>query len=175
MTLNGSGIRDITRVLGVSINTVLKQIRLESSKVIEEKLPNRITEVEMDEIWSFVEKKENQVWLWYSFDAKSKKILAWVTGPRTDQSCQGLLEKLKGSKIMRFCTDAWESYEKLIDSFRHWIGKQWTQNIERNNLNFRTRLKRFQRRTICFSKSERMHDAVLKLFIQHFNHQHHKF
>lgn len=62
MSLNGSGIRDITRVLRVSINTVLKEIRLEASKVIQEKLPKRILEVEIDEMWSFIEKKENQSW-----------------------------------------------------------------------------------------------------------------
>lgn len=175
LTLNGSGIRDITRVLHVSINTVLKQIRLESESVIQEKLPKRVLEVQIDEMWNFVEKKENQVWLWYAFDARSKRILAWLTGRRTDENCQLLLEKLEVCQIVRYCTDAWESYEKLIESFKHWVGKEWTQDIERNNLNFRTRLKRFQRRTICFSKSEDMHDAVLKLFIQHSNHAHHKF
>lgn len=175
MTLNGSGIRDITRVLGISINTVLKEIRLEASKAVEEKLPKRILEVEIDEMWSFIEKKENQSWLWYAFDARRKKVLAWVTGDRTDQSCKRLLEKLKDCHIVRFCTDAWESYEKFIDSFRHWVGKEWTRNIERNNLNIRTRVKRFQRRTICFSKKDDMHDAVLSLFFQHSNHAYHKF
>lgn len=175
MTLNGSGIRDITRVLRVSIGTVLKVIRAEASRVVEDKLPQRVAEVEVDEMWSFVEKKEHQAWLWYVFEARTRKILAWVVGRRSDETCRRLLAKLEGCHITRFCTDYWESYEKLMDSFKHWVGKQWTQHIERNNLNFRTRLKRLQRRTICFSKSADMHEAVLKLFIQHSNHAHHKF
>ena len=39
-------------------------------------------------------------------------------------------------------------------------------------MNFRTHLKRLQRRTICFSKSEEMHGAVLKLYIDSHNRQH---
>ena len=175
MTLNGSGIRDITRVLRVSINTVLKVIRCHAAELAGDVLPKHSAEVQVDEMWSLVEKKENQAWLWYVFEAKTKQILAWVVGRRTDESCQRLLAKLKSCHVTRFCTDAWESYEKLIPSYQDWIGKAWTQDIERNNLNFRTRLKRFQRRTICFSKSDDMHEAVLKLFIQHSNHAHHKF
>ncbi|USN51970.1 MAG: hypothetical protein H6731_08495 [Myxococcales bacterium] len=45
------------------------------------------------------------------------------------------------------------------------IGKENTQRIERKHLILRTRIKRLTRKTICFSKSERMHDIVLGLFI----------
>ena len=39
--------------------------------------------------------------------------------------------------------------------------KQNTQGIERENLNFRTRIKRLARKTICFSRSEEIHDKVI--------------
>jgi insertion element IS1 protein InsB len=175
MTLNGSGIRDITRVLGVSINTVLKIIGLAAAEVLEPQPPVRLADVEIDEMWSFVEKKENHRWLWYAFAPKTKQVIGYVRGRRTDAACQHLLDKLARCQVTRFYTDRWESYEKLIPEHRHWIGKAGTQRIERNNLTIRTRLKRWQRRTICFSKSEKMDDAVLKLFFHHRNHPHHKF
>ena len=175
MTLNGSGIRDITRVLRVSINTVLKIIREQASRTPEPEVPARLADVEVDEMWSFVEKKRHQYWLWYAFAPKTKQVIGYVRGRRTDATCQLLLDKLARCQITRFYTDHWESYEKLIPSHRHWIGKQGTQRIERNNLTLRTRLKRWHRRTICFSKSEEMDDAVLKLFFHHRNHPHHKF
>ncbi|WP_221898532.1 IS1 family transposase, partial [Bathymodiolus japonicus methanotrophic gill symbiont] len=37
--------------------------------------------------------------------------------------------------------------------------------IERKNLNFRAWIKRLTRRTICFSKLEKMHDIVIGLLI----------
>ena len=33
-------------------------------------------EGELDEMWSFVEKKENQRWLWHGIDHKTGKVLA---------------------------------------------------------------------------------------------------
>jgi IS1 family transposase/transposase-like protein len=175
MALNGSGIRDITRVVGVSINTVLKEIRRAAAEVFEPHPPARLGDVEVDEMWSFVEKKKNQRWLRYAFSPKTRQVIGYVRGRRTDASGQQLLDKLARCRITRFYTDRWESYEKLIPAHRHWIGKAGTQRIERNNLTIRTRLKRWQRRTIGFSKSDEMDDAVLKLFLHHRNHQHHKF
>ena len=54
MTLNGSGIRDITRVLQVSINTVLEVIRAEALRTPEPHPPPRVADLEVDEMWSFV-------------------------------------------------------------------------------------------------------------------------
>ncbi|MCY7345341.1 MAG: hypothetical protein LH614_03900 [Pyrinomonadaceae bacterium] len=65
-------------------------------------------------------------------------------GKRTDESCRHLLGKLVRVLITRFYTDNWESYQNLIPEVRHWIGKCGTQRIERQNLNFRTHLKRLQ-------------------------------
>jgi IS1 family transposase len=174
MTLNGSGISDIARVLRVSINTVLKTIREQAAQIDEPIAPARITELEIDEMWSFVGKKANQCWLWYAFDPARKKVVCFQLGRKTDESCRKLLDKLRYCLVVRYCTDDWESYGKFIPSTHHWISKEGTQRIERNNLNFRTHLKRLQRKTICFSKAEDMHYAVTKLYIKHLNAgQHH--
>jgi IS1 family transposase len=174
MTLNGSGIRDIARVLGMSINTVLKVIRQQAEQTAEPNVPKRLADLEVDELWSFVGKKRHQAWLWYAFSPRLRKIIGFVVGRRTDQSCQQLLDKLRECHVTRFYTDDWESYEKLIPEYRHWVGKRGTQRIERQNLNFRTHLKRLHRRTICFSKSREMHEAVIKLYVNHLNLGQHK-
>lgn len=175
MTLNGSGIRDISRVLEISTNTVLTTIRQKSVEVTEPRVPKRIRNVEIDEFWSFVEKKENQHWTWYAFDRERKRVAAFQNGRRTDENCQLLLKKLNECRIRNYHTDAWEAYQKFIPSEKHFIGKLGTVNIERKNLNFRTHLKRLQRRTICFSKNEQMHDAVLKIYVWHSNLKQHHF
>ena len=43
-----------------------------------------------------------------------------------------------------------------------------TQKIEREPLDLRTRIKRLARKTICFSKLERMRDIVIGLCIHRF-------
>jgi IS1 family transposase len=52
--------------------------------------------------------------------------------------------------------------------YPHRVGKDQTQKIESKHINLRTRIKRLVRRTICFSKTERMHDLVIGLFINRY-------
>ena len=169
MCLNGSGIRDTARVLRVSATTVMKLIAERAQTLPPVKVPERIAEVELDEMWSFVEKKKNQCWLWLAYSPKHRQMLAFSLGKRTDESLRNLLLKLSKVQITRFHTDNWESYRNLIPEVRHWIGKAGTQRIERQNLNFRTHLKRLQRKTICFSKSKKMLEAVVKLYVHQLN------
>jgi IS1 family transposase len=37
-------------------------------KVAEPVVPQRIADLELDEFWSFVERKKRQRWTWYAFD-----------------------------------------------------------------------------------------------------------
>lgn len=137
MTMNASGIRDISRVLAISTNTVLAVIRQAAQSTREPIAPPRIADLEMDEFWSFVQHKKQQRWTWLAFDRQRKQLTAFVNGRRTDKSCGGLLHKLGNSRVTRFHTDKWESYLKLLPAKRHLIGKEGTRNIERRNLNFR--------------------------------------
>jgi IS1 family transposase len=172
LSLNGCGIRDIARALSLSPTTVLKLLRQQAARLRRVRLPSRLTELEIDELWSYVGDKAHQAWLWYAFEPRSRQIVAWVIGRRTDETCRRLLRQLRRCQVLRFCTDDWESYQKFIPEAHHWVGKQWIQRIERQNLNFRTHLKRLHRRTICFSKSEEMHEAVIKLYIEQHNRSH---
>jgi insertion element IS1 protein InsB len=154
---------------------VLKLIRQAAQKVAAPAVPQRMADLELDEFWSFVEKKRQQRWTWLAFDRKRKRVTAFVNGRGTDHNCESLLKKLAQAHVQRFHTDKWESYLKLQSEKNHLVGKEGTRNIERHNLNFRTHVKRLQRRTICCSKSVEMHDAVIKLYVHHSNHAQHHF
>lgn len=118
-----------------------------------------------DEQWSFVKNKNNQRWLWYAIDAATGCILSFVFGRRTDAACKQLISNLQHFNISAYFTDDWKSYAKYIPADKHVIGKLGTQKIENKNLLLRTRIKRLARKTLCFSKSEAMHDGVIGLFI----------
>ena len=47
------------------------------------------------------------------------------------------------------------AYRRLMPDSKYLIGKDLTQNIERNNLNVRTHIKRLTRKRICFSKNDK--------------------
>ena len=70
--------------------------------------------------------------------------------------------------ITRYFTDGWGAYERHVEAEQHTVGKENTQKIESKHINLRTRIKRLVRRTICFSKMERMHDLVIGLFINRY-------
>ena len=175
MTLNSSGVRDIARVLQISPTTVGAVLRAAAAEVGEPRVPPRIKELKIDEQWSFVQSKKQQNWLWYALNRRTGRIAAFVIGRRTDKSCRQLCRKLALCRVQEFYTDPWKSYTKCLDPQFHFVGKTGTQNIERKNLNFRTHLKRLQRRTIGFSKSFEMHCNVLKLYIHALNSKQHHF
>ena len=60
------------------------------------------------------------------------------------------------------------AYARHLDAAQHTVGKAHTQKIESKHINLRTRIKRLVRRTICFSKTERMHDLVVGLLINRY-------
>jgi insertion element IS1 protein InsB len=70
--------------------------------------------------------------------------------------------------ITRYFTDSWDAYERHLEPEQHTVGKAHMQRIESKHINLRTRIKRLVRRTICFSKTERMHDLVIGLFINRY-------
>ena len=123
---------------------------------------------ELDEMWSYVSKKANQRWLWHAIDHHTGKVLAYVFGRRHDDVFLRLKALLEPFGITRFYTDGWGAYERHIEPEQHAVGKQHTQKIESKHINLRTRIKRLVRRTICFSKTERMHDLVIGLFVNRY-------
>jgi len=70
--------------------------------------------------------------------------------------------------ITQFYTDGWGAYERHLEPALPTVGKANTQTIERKHLTLRTRIKRLARKTICFSKSIWLHDAVIGLFINRY-------
>lgn len=173
LAINGAGVRDTARMLLLSLNRVLKTLRQSAAEVTEPAVPRRVADLELDEFWSFVGAKKRQRWNWYGFDRQRRKVVAFVNERRTEAACARLLKKLADCQVTRYHTDNWQSYKKFLPMQKHKLGKEGTRNIERHSLNFRTHVKRLQRRTICYSKLPAMHDAVLKLYIHHSTAGHH--
>jgi len=67
----------------------------------------RAGEAEMDEMWSFVDKKKEQRWLWHAIDHGTGAVLAYVFGRRTDEVLLRLKALLEPFGITRYDTDHW--------------------------------------------------------------------
>jgi len=176
LTLNGSGVRDISRVLKINKNTVCSVFKKTPIKVnpsFDFSKTNSLDielnhSVVSDEFWSYVGNKSNQRWIWYCIERKSGIILAWHNGRRSDSDFLEFYNLLSTFPIRYYYTDFCGSYSRHILADKHIIGKSNTCKIERKNLNFRTYLKRLCRKTICFSKNETIHNNVIGLYIENF-------
>lgn len=125
-------------------------------------------EAEVDEMWSFVQSKKRQRWLWHAIDHHTGEVLAYVLSDHKDTAFVQLKALLEPFGITQFYTDDWGAYQRLLHPAFHTVGKANTQTIERKHLTLRTRIKRLVRKTICFSKSIWLHDVVIGLFINRY-------
>jgi len=129
--------------------------------------------LELDELWSFVLKKSQKRWIWLALCRRTRQIVAYVIGDRSEKTCRKLWERIPTEyKACRTFSDLWEAYQKVFPDDTHQsVGKEsgQTAHIERWNNTLRQRLARFVRKTLSFSKSDRFHEAALKLFIHRYN------
>lgn len=129
--------------------------------------------LELDELWSYVYKKTNKQWVWLALCRKTRQIVAFYIGDRSEKSCTALWELVpEAYKKGLVYSDFWEAYQKVLKEVKHHAcGKEsgQTNHIERWNNTLRQRIGRFVRKTLSFSKSVTMHYLYLKLFIFNYN------
>jgi len=139
-------------------------------------LPAQEGEVlELDEVWSFVGHKKNQVWIWLALCRRTRQIVAWWYGERDALSCEMLWDKIPHSYKSALCyTDFYFAYNGVVPTPQHQPcpKKQGqTNHIERFNLTLRQSVARLVRKTLSFSKKLLPHLYALRLFFVHYNRQ----
>lgn len=138
--------------------------------------PRRRLTVQMDELWSFVDDKDNEQWVWLALDVETREIVGCSIGDRSGQSAKALWRSLPA--VYRQCavcySDFWVSYPVALPSSRHRaVGKEsgLTSYIERFNNTLRQRVSRLVRKTLSFSKKLDNHIQAIWNFIRHYNEQ----
>lgn len=128
----------------------------------------------MDELWSFVYRKSDKVWVWLALCRETRQVVAFVTGDRSrGATCERLWRAIPDRYKKATCySDLWEAYWEVIPQDQHEAtgneqGETW--HVERWINTLRQRLSRFVRKTLSFSKSRHMHHCCLKLFIHRYN------
>ena len=118
MLVEGSLMRSISRLTGVSINTVTKLLVdagnacADYHDQVVRNVPSR--RVQVDEIWAFCYAKEKNVpfaksapegageaWTWTAIDSDSKMILSYVVGDRSGATAMDFMDDLKARLATR--------------------------------------------------------------------------
>jgi IS1 family transposase len=159
----GVGIRSISRILGISKNTVLSRIQSIATRISRPKIYQG-KEYQLDELCTFIGYKRNFTWIAYAIRKDSKEVIDFKVGKRTNKTLRSVTTTLILSNPKKIHTDKLKNYRYLIPPELHHSKKYGTNHIERKNLSLRTHLKRLNRRTICFSRSHAMLVACLKIY-----------
>lgn len=164
MLKEGCGILSISRIIGISKNTVLSRM-LKVSKQIKAPYFNKLgCKFEVDEMWTFIKRKEDFTWITYAIERETKHVVDFFVGRKTKETIRPLINKILLLNPERIYTDRLNIYPSLIPKEIHKRFLYCTNIIERNNLTLRMHIKRLSRRTICFSKSKIHLESHLKIY-----------
>lgn len=135
MLCEGSSMRSISRITGVSINTVTKLLTDAGEACLalhDEKVRGvQSARVQCDEIWSFCYAKQRNVktakaapegagdvWTWTALDADSKLMISYFVGDRSGESVLILADDLRSrlsSERVQITTDGHHAYLRAIE------------------------------------------------------------
>lgn len=159
----GVGIRGIARLLSISTTTLLRRILSISKKVQQPALePKKVYEV--DELCTFVKYKSKRIWIVYALEKATKKVVSFNVGARTNVTLGVVVNTLISHNAQCIYTDKLRNYSSIVPKDVHKTKRYGTNCIERMNLTLRMHIKRLQRKSICFTRSDVMLFAVLKIY-----------
>ncbi len=172
-------LRGIERIFAVCRQTVAKWVCAYLKRLpvlVDSLLLYEVGDVlEIDELWSFVLNKGQKRWLWIALCRRTRQIVAFYIGQRDEASARQLEQRIPYPyTLCPMYTDQLRAYQKVLPEHLHWAKKKGsgtTSHLERWNNTLRQRLARFVRKSLSFSKSDKMHRIMLEWFIIEYNFQ----
>ena len=128
----------------------------------------------MDELWSYVDSKGNEIWVWMALERQTRKVVGLAFGDRSADTCRELWQSLPADYRKRaiIYTDEWSAYPCVLPSKRHRpVPKEAgeTNHIERLNNTLRQWCANLVRKTLSFSKDLELHKTRIRMVIEHCN------
>jgi len=163
--LSGISMNRIAFLLRVSAQAVLNWIRTFAQQYQEKPEPTgRSIILELDEMWHYVKKKRQKLWIWKALDQDTGQLLDWECGRRDKATLKKMVDRLASWDVKVYCTDQWGTYASVIPQDKLVQSNTTTHDIERNHCRQRHWFGRFQRKSIIVSKSKEMVDLTMALF-----------
>lgn len=112
-------------------------------------------------------------WVWVALDRTTRQAVACIVGDRSADSRRHLWAQTPEPWRPATCDSRfWDPDQVMLPTAQHEaVGRQSgdTNRVERWRNTLRQRLAQFVRKTLSFSRSGRMHDDRLLLFLQRYN------
>jgi len=137
LLLEGMSVRSVERVTSIHRDTILKLLVLAGERcqrLMQERIRNiDVRDVQADEIWGYVGKKEGHKWehekdteglgdayCFVGIERETKLVLAWHLGKRDALNTDKFVYKLAlatGRQRYQLTTDGWKAYIKAVEMF----------------------------------------------------------
>lgn len=169
-------LRGIHRTFGACYQSVIRWLGKKTGAMPDFKdtlLPAQKGDVlELDELWSFVGRKADTCWLWVALCRRTRQIVAYTLGDRSEQGARDLRATLPKDYVCRATrSDLWAPYAAVFPARTHRsCGKEEgeTNHVERWFGTLRARVGRLVRRAYSFSKDAGNHlDAIHAFIVDH--------
>jgi insertion element IS1 protein InsB len=154
----------VAHLLGTTAQSVLRWACGYVDRCCTKPPPGEAVVIELDEMWHFLQRKDNKVWIWKAFDRATGRLVDWECGDRDERTFRRLFERLARWKVRLFCSDSYGVYPLVLAVGGHYQGKGETVALERNNGQQRHWTAALRRRSIVVSKSLAMIERRVALF-----------
>jgi insertion element IS1 protein InsB len=152
----------VAHLLGTTAQSVLRWVCGYVDHHCSKPPPGEAVVIELDEMWHFLQRKDNKVWIWKAYDRATGRLIDWECGARDERTFRRLFERLARWKVRLFCSDSYVVYPLVLAVGGHYQGKGETVALERNN--GQQRHWALRRRSIVVSKSLAMIERRVALF-----------
>ena len=116
-----ASMRGIQRIFGTAPATLSGWLKKSQTPIISHLLPAKPDDIlELDEMWTFVQKRENKQWLWLALYRRTKQIVGYYLGDRDIKACQAFKANIAPAyQNLITKSDMWKAYNKTFDSRLH--------------------------------------------------------
>jgi insertion element IS1 protein InsB len=162
----GLGTSSIARLLYIPTTSVQNLMEKKAAKLFFQPVIESDQIYEVDEAQTFVgrNRDENRIYVITALNKLTSQIIGCVVGKRRQTVVEPLIDQLLALHPKRIYTDKCSIYPGLIPKVIHRHSTHLINHIERLHYTFRQRIKRLSRKTMSYSKSERMLNVSVKLF-----------
>jgi IS1 family transposase len=121
-------------------------------------------EYELDEMTVTIAGKKD-IFLIYAINRRTRQVIDFFIGNRTKENITRVVDSVLSYSPKTVFTDRLNSYPALIPKEIHRPGRRLTNRIERKNLTLRNFIKRLSRSTLCFTRSIKMLETCLRIYL----------
>ena len=86
--------------------------------------------LELDEMWHYLKKKRQKLWIWKALDRDIGQLLDWEGGRRDKTTLKKMVDRLAPWDVKLYCTDKWATYASVISQDTLVQSKATTHAIE---------------------------------------------